>query len=41
MVQVGALDYGIDMDGILGLDLLLHIGAVIDLPNLRLTFNQG
>ena len=30
------MDYGFPADGILGLDFLLHIGAVIDLEGLEL-----
>jgi hypothetical protein len=30
-IEVGAMDYGFDLDGILGLDFLLQVGAVIDL----------
>lgn len=35
-VEVGAMDYGIRMDGILGLDCLRHFGLVIDLSTLEL-----
>lgn len=30
-IQIGAMDYGVEMNGILGTDFLLAIGAVIDL----------
>ena len=30
-VQVGALDYGMPLDGIIGVDFLLQVGAVVDL----------
>ncbi len=33
-IQLGELDYGIPMNGILGLDFLLQSGAVIDLQAL-------
>lgn len=33
-VEVGAMDYGFELDGILGLDLLMHVGAVIDLAQM-------
>lgn len=33
-VEVGAMDYGIDMDGIIGLDLLMKLGVKIDLKAL-------
>lgn len=35
-VEVGALDYGFAVDGILGLDFLLRAEAVIDLGALEL-----
>lgn len=33
-VEVGAMDYGFELDGILGLDLLMYVGAVIDLAQM-------
>ncbi|HOT91760.1 MAG TPA: aspartyl protease family protein [Anaerolineae bacterium] len=30
-IEVGAMNYGFEMDGIVGLDFLLRVGAVIDL----------
>ena len=35
-VQVGALDYGLDIDGIVGTDVLHATGAVIDMGTLEL-----
>ena len=35
-VEVGELDYGFEIDGILGLDFLLAVEAVIDLGQLKL-----
>lgn len=35
-VEVGALDYGFPVQGILGLDFLLQVKAVIDLSELEL-----
>lgn len=35
-IQVGAMDYGLRCDGILGLDFLLRTRAVIDLAGRRL-----
>jgi hypothetical protein len=35
-IQMGAVDYGILMDGILGLDFLLQVGACIDLHDLEI-----
>lgn len=34
-IEVGAMDYGFEIDGILGMDFLSHIGAIIDLANLE------
>ena len=33
-VEVGAMDYGIEMDGIIGLDILMKLGVKIDLSEL-------
>ncbi len=30
-IEVGVMDYGIELDGIVGMDFLLQVGAVIDL----------
>ncbi len=38
-VEVGAMDYGFDLDGIIGTDFLTRIGAIIDLA--RLEVYQG
>jgi len=35
-IQVGALDYGFQLQGILGLDFLLQAGTVIDLKELEI-----
>lgn len=35
-IEVGAMDYGFPADGILGLDYLLRVGALIDLQHLEL-----
>lgn len=35
-VEVGALDYGFPVEGILGVDFLLQVGAVIDLAKMKL-----
>ncbi len=40
-VEVGGMDYGIPMDGIIGLDFLLQVGAVIDLSRLRIYQAKG
>lgn len=34
-IEVGAMAYGIEMDGIVGLDFLIQVGAVIDLQQLE------
>ena len=36
-IEVGALAYGIDINGILGLDFLLAVGANIDLARLQVS----
>jgi hypothetical protein len=36
-IEVGALDYGFTLDGILGMDYLLRAGAVLDLNRRRVT----
>ena len=36
VVQVGALDYGLPLDAIIGMDFLLRVGARIDLRALEL-----
>ncbi len=35
-VQMGAMDYGIPMDGIIGLDFLLRVQAIIDFKTLTI-----
>ena len=40
-VEVGAMNYGFDMNGILGMDFLRRIGAVLDLHHLTLDFAAG
>ena len=34
-IEVGAMDYGFDIDGIIGLDFLIQVGAIIDLSKLE------
>jgi len=34
-VEVGAMDYGIEIDGIIGMNFLTQIGAVVDLAKLE------
>jgi hypothetical protein len=35
-VEVGALDYGFDLDGIIGMDFLMQAGAVLNLAKLEI-----
>lgn len=35
-IEVGAMDYGFALDGILGMDFLQQVGAVIDLSRLEI-----
>jgi hypothetical protein len=35
-IQIGAMDYGFPIQGLIGLDFLMQAGAVIDLANLEL-----
>lgn len=34
-IEIGAMDYGFDLDGIIGMDFLSRVGAVIDLTALE------
>lgn len=36
-IQLGAMDYGIEMDGILGMSFLLRAGAHIDFAKMEIT----
>jgi hypothetical protein len=38
IVEIGAMDYGFEIRGILGMDLLRATGSVLDLGQLRITF---
>src|SRR5215475_4873333 len=35
-IEVGAMDYGFDIDGMIGTDFLLQVGAAIDLSRLEI-----
>ena len=35
-VEIGAMDYGYEMDRIIGVDFLMQVGAIIDLANLEI-----
>lgn len=37
-LEVGGMDYGFDINGILGMDFLTAAGAIINLKNMRLEF---
>jgi len=37
-IEVGGMNYGFDIDGILGMDFLTRAGALINLRDLRLDF---
>lgn len=39
-IEVGGMDYGFEISGILGMDLLMAAGVTIDLPRLRLLFEN-
>ncbi len=39
-VEIGAMDYGFDIDGIIGLDFLIGVKAVIDFAKLEI-YSQG
>jgi hypothetical protein len=44
-IEVGAMDYGFEVDGIVGMDFLTEVGAVVDLGKLEIyqtsTSNRG
>ena len=37
-IEVGSMDYGFEMHGILGMDFLKPAGALLDLSAMQLTF---
>ncbi|MGM9934775.1 MAG: retropepsin-like aspartic protease [Clostridium sp.] len=39
-ISLGEMDYGIELDCILGLDILHELGALIDLKSLKLDFKR-
>jgi hypothetical protein len=39
-IEVGAMDYGFDIDGIIGIDMLTKVGAVIDLHRLEINLHR-
>lgn len=40
-IEVGAMDYGFDIEGIIGMDFLLQVGAVIDLAQIAIFPSNG
>ncbi|MDL1945153.1 hypothetical protein FBQ99_22805 [Chloroflexi bacterium CFX2] len=39
-IEIGGMDYGLDIQGILGMDFLVSAGAIIDLEKLEITFTK-
>jgi hypothetical protein len=37
-IEIGGMDYGVEINGILGMDVLLAAGAMINLRDLQLGF---
>jgi predicted aspartyl protease len=37
-IEVGGMDYGFEINGILGMDFLMGVGAIINLRDIRLEF---
>jgi hypothetical protein len=35
-IEVGAMQYGFDLEGIIGLDFLMAVGAIIDLEKMEI-----
>jgi len=35
-IEVGTMDYGFDIDGIIGVDFLVQVGAIVDLSKLEM-----
>lgn len=35
-VEIGAMDYGFEIDGIIGMDFLTQVGAVVDLSRMEI-----
>ena len=35
-IEIGAMDYGFNIDGIIGMDFLIQVGAIIDLSKLEI-----
>lgn len=39
-IQIGGMDYGFTINGILGMDILLRAGALLDLKRQQVTFRS-
>lgn len=39
-IEIGLMDYGFEINGILGMDFLLRSGAVVDLKKLSIEFTE-
>ena len=40
-IEVGGMDYGFNIQGILGMDFLIHAGAILDLSKMQIEFQQN
>ncbi len=40
-IEIGGMDYGIDIQGILGMDFLVSAGAKLDLEKMEITFKKS
>jgi len=40
-IEVGAMQYGVELDGILGVDFLTRVGAVIDLAQMKVSASSN
>lgn len=40
-IEIGSMDYGFDIQGILGMDFLVKAGAIIDLVDKRIEFGSS
>ena len=40
-IEIGGMDYGFDINGIVGMNFLLTSGAIIDLFDLQMSFAEG
>ncbi|MED0668882.1 hypothetical protein P4S95_01415 [Aneurinibacillus aneurinilyticus] len=40
-IEIGAMDYGLELDGIIGFDFMCKLGLVIDTKNMGIYYNSG